>query len=152
VNQRWRAVGQPWLPDAACHAAAQEGDRSSMLSFTQTDALRLSEFAFTAGDHIPVPTTDDVLASALPTLDLCDQRQRLNVLGEKRLLLSTFPDRAGGRVSGEISLRANDGSLPRCCIVDDRNYPFGAQRLWIPHEGVCPPRWLACGAAGEARS
>ncbi len=42
-------------------------------------------------------------------LNLCDQPQGLEVPGEKRLLLSTIPDRAGERMSGGVNLRADEG-------------------------------------------
>jgi len=115
-------AGQPWLPigvaNAACHAAAQEGDPASILSlYRKLTALRRSEPALVAGDHIPVAATDEVLAyerrdgarGLLIVLNLCDRPQRLTIPGEKTLRLSTVPDRIGERMSGRISLRGNEG-------------------------------------------
>jgi hypothetical protein len=52
LDQRWRAVGQP-----GCRTRPAMLQRRGVIDrqcspFTQTDALRVSEFAFAAGDHI----------------------------------------------------------------------------------------------------
>ena len=116
---------EPWLPVAGDYrtynAASEREDPASMLELhRRLLALRRSEPALANGSHQPVETKGDLLAYVRES----DGRRFLIVLNlghnpaafegpqaRGRLVLSTYLDRDGERVSGGVRLRADEGVI-----------------------------------------
>jgi alpha-glucosidase len=115
-------TGEPWLPvgddNKALSVVAQVGNARSMLSlYRSLIALRRSEPALAVGEYVPVAATGEVLAferrhhdrRLVVALNFRQSLQRLDhISGRKKLLLSTFLNRAGESLD-EIRLQPNEG-------------------------------------------
>ena len=112
---------KPWLPLARDHArenvALLDADPQSILSFTRAlIALRRKLPALSAGDYVPVKAEGDLLAyvrrsadsAVIVVLNLGAKPASLPV-GDGMILLSTFMDRQGEKISGTLHLRGNEG-------------------------------------------
>jgi alpha-glucosidase len=119
--------GTPWLPAAADYAvvnvAVERRDPTSMLMLCRRlMALRRETPALSVGTYEPVLASGDVLAYVrahagqrlLVVLNLGSQPQQLDLSPAQLqgcIALSTHLDRAGERVGGAISLRADEGAI-----------------------------------------
>ena len=120
-------LGTPWLPVAADYAvsnvAAERRDPTSLLMlYRRLMALRRETPALSVGTYEPVLASGDVLAYVrayagqrlLVVLNLGSQPQQLELCQAQLqgcVALSTHLDRAGERVGGAISLRADEGAI-----------------------------------------
>ena len=121
--------GEPWLPIAEDYAQvnveAERDDPDSMLTlYNQLIRVRRGESALEVGQFEPMDAEGDLLiyvrrdrASAfLIALNLGLQQQVINFsnkASEGRIVLSTYLDRAGEHVQGNLNLRAEEGLLVR---------------------------------------
>jgi alpha-glucosidase len=119
---------EPWLPIAEDYhhhsVAAERDDQASTLSlYRALIGLRRAEPALSVGSYTAVPADGDVLAyirehqgsRLLIALNLGGDEQRLP-LGESlrgEVLLTTRLDRAGKRVSGNLTLPPDEGVIVR---------------------------------------
>jgi alpha-glucosidase len=119
---------EPWLPIAEDYhhhsVAAERDDAASILSlYRALIGLRRAEPALSVGSYTAVPADGDVLAyirehqgsRLLIALNLGGDEQRLP-LGESlrgEVLLTTRLDRAGKRVSGNLTLPPDEGVIVR---------------------------------------
>jgi alpha-glucosidase len=120
-------IGTPWLPVAADYAAvnvaAERCDPTSVLMlYRRLMALRREMPALSVGTYEPIIASGDVLAYVrayagqrlLVMLNLGSQPQQLELSSaplQGWIALSTHLDRAGERVGGAISLRADEGAI-----------------------------------------
>lgn len=116
---------EPWLPVAPdyteVNVAVQRGEAASMLTlYRRLLALRRHHPALALGDYEPMAAEGDLLLYVreyederiLVALNLGDEP--LSASGDHfsgEVLLSTFCDREGERIAGEIGLRANEGMV-----------------------------------------
>jgi alpha-glucosidase len=119
-------TGVPWLPVdddySVVNVESQSADPTSILTlYHQLLALRRTHAALAYGDYEPIAMSGDLLAY---TRKLGQQRflVALNLGGDPHAVsfatpirgevaLSTYLDRKGEAVAGEINLRANVGVL-----------------------------------------
>lgn len=117
-------TGAPWLPLApdAQRVNVEAGaiDRRSMLSlYRALLSLRRESAALSVGRYIPVAASGDVLAYArehgdvrfLVALNLGPEPATVPAPWPCRLVLSTWGDREGERVTGALKLRGDEGVL-----------------------------------------
>jgi len=121
--------GEPWLPIAEDYAQvnveAERDDPDSMLTlYTQLIKVRRGESALEVGQFEPMDADGDLLtyvrrdreSAFLIALNLGLQQQVINFsnkASEGRIVLSTYLDRAGEHVQGNLNLRAEEGLLVR---------------------------------------
>ena len=121
--------GEPWLPIAEDYAQvnveAERDHPDSMLTlYTQLIKVRRGESALEVGQFEPMDADGDLLtyvrrdreSAFLIALNLGLQQQVINFsnkASEGRIVLSTYLDRAGERVGGDLHLRAEEGLLVR---------------------------------------
>ena len=121
--------GEPWLPIAEDFAQinveAERDDPASMLTlYNQLIKVRRGESALEVGQFEPMEAGGDLLtymrrdqqSAFLIALNLGPQAQVVNFsnkASEGRITLSTYLDRSGDRVRGELELRAEEGLLVR---------------------------------------
>jgi alpha-glucosidase len=121
--------GEPWLPIAEDFAQinveAERDDPASILTlYNQLIKVRRGESALEVGQFEPMEAGGDLLtymrrdqqSAFLIALNLGPQAQVVNFsnkASEGRITLSTYLDRSGDRVRGELELRAEEGLLVR---------------------------------------
>jgi alpha-glucosidase len=121
--------GEPWLPIAEnyekVNVEAERDDPDSMLTlYNQLIKVRRGESALEVGQFEPMDADGDLLiyvrrdreSAFLIALNLGLQQQVINFsnkASEGRIVLSTYLDRAGERVQGNLNLRAEEGLLVR---------------------------------------
>ena len=122
-------AGEPWLPIAEdytqVNVEAERDDPASMLTlYNQLIKVRRGESALEVGQFEPMEAGEDLLtyvrrdqeSAFLIALNLGPQAQLVNFsnkASEGRIALSTYLDRSGDRVRGELELRAEEGLLVR---------------------------------------
>jgi alpha-glucosidase len=121
--------GEPWLPIAEdytkVNVEVERDDPASMLTlYNHLIKVRRGEAALEVGQFEPMEADGDLLAyvrrdresAFLIALNLGLQPQVINFsnkVSEGRTALSTYLDRAGERVRGDLHLRAEEGLLVR---------------------------------------
>ncbi|MET0500613.1 MAG: alpha-amylase family glycosyl hydrolase [Candidatus Binatia bacterium] len=121
--------GEPWLPIAEdyekVNVEAERDDPDSMLTlYNQLIKVRRGESALEVGQFEPMDADGDLLiyvrrdreSAFLIALNLGPQQQVINFSNKAsagRIVLSTYLDRAGERVGGNLTLRAEEGLLVR---------------------------------------
>ena len=121
--------GEPWLPIAEDFAQinveAERDDPASILTlYNHLIKVRRGESALEVGKFEPMEADGDLLtyvrrdreSAFLIALNLGPQPQLVNFsnkASEGRITLSTYLDRSGDRVRGELDLRAEEGLLVR---------------------------------------
>ena len=121
--------GEPWLPIAEDFAQinveAERDDPASILTlYNHLIKVRRGESALEVGKFEPMEADGDLLtyvrrdreSAFLIALNLGPQPQLVNFsnkASEGRITLSTYLDRSGDRVRGELELRAEEGLLVR---------------------------------------
>jgi alpha-glucosidase len=121
--------GEPWLPIAEdyekVNVEAERDDPDSMLTlYNQLIKVRRGESALEVGQFEPMDADGDLLiyvrrdreSAFLIALNLGLQQQVINFSNKAsagRIVLSTYLDRAGERVGGNLTLRAEEGLLVR---------------------------------------
>jgi alpha-glucosidase len=128
ANAGFTTAPEPWLPVSPDYAdinvEAQREDAHSMLTLhRRLIHLRQSEAALKAGAYSPVPADGDILAFSrkhdgegfLVVLNFSSEPQLVEVdpSDTGRIALSTYLDREGDIVSGNIGLRADEGVIIR---------------------------------------
>ncbi len=119
--------GTPWLPVAEDfmheNVVNLEADKTSVLNlYKALIRLRRERAALVSGSYEPLAANDDLLiyrrrveeSSVTVVLNLGDEPVSLasDVIGlEGEIVLSTFMDRAGERISGSLDLRGNEGVI-----------------------------------------
>ena len=110
---------------AQVNVEAERDDPDSMLTlYTQLIKVRRGESALEVGQFEPMDADGDLLtyvrrdreSAFLIALNLGLQQQVINFsnkASEGRIVLSTYLDRAGERVGGDLHLRAEEGLLVR---------------------------------------
>ena len=122
-------AGEPWLPIAEdytqVNVEAERDDPASILTlYNQLIKVRRGESALEVGQFEPMEAGEDLLtyvrrdqeSAFLIALNLGSQAQLVNFsnkASEGRIALSTYLDRSGDRVRGELELRAEEGLLVR---------------------------------------
>ena len=122
-------AGEPWLPIpedyTQVNVEAERDDPASMLTlYNQLIKVRRGESALEVGQFEPMKAGEDLLtyvrrdqeSAFLIALNLGPQAQLVNFsnkASEGRIVLSTYLDRSGDRVRGELELRAEEGLLVR---------------------------------------
>ena len=126
--------GEPWLPIAEdyvqVNVAAERDDSASMLTlYNQLIKLRRGESALEVGRFEPMEADGDLLtyvrrdqeSAFLIALNLGPQPQVINFSNQASggsIALSTYLDRSGERVIGNLNLRAEEGLLVRLIDSD----------------------------------
>jgi alpha-glucosidase len=118
--------GTPWLPIdddyPVVNVSSQSADQTSMLTlYHRLIELRSKHASLAYGDYEPVAMTGDLIAYTrkhglqrfLIVLNLGDDPHAVSfaadVGGRGEVVLSTYLDREGERMAGEVNLRANEG-------------------------------------------
>ncbi len=120
---------EPWLPLADAHLSEnvenQRADPTSLFNLhRRLIALRRTEPALTMGSYIPIVARGDLLLFVrqtpaqriLITLNLGEEPTEVSFPGsrlEGTVLVSSFGDRDGETVSGDVDLRPNEGFVIR---------------------------------------
>lgn len=128
---RWDATptsgfttGDPWLPigpDAAVrNVATLRADEGSLLHlYRRLLALRKAHRPLVEGDYVPMRSRHDVVLferrtrdeRLLIALNMVHQPRILPWAGAGTVLVSTYPDEAGGPVTGDRRLRPDEGLI-----------------------------------------
>ena len=122
-------TGEPWLPIAEdyekVNVEAERDDPGSMLTlYNQLIKVRRGESALEVGQFEPMDADGDLLtyvrrdreSAFLIALNLGLQQQVINFsdkASDGKIVLSTYLDRAGEYVQGNLNLRAEEGLLVR---------------------------------------
>jgi alpha-glucosidase len=122
-------TGEPWLPIAEDYSRVnvevERDDPASMLSlYNELIKVRRGESALEVGQFEPMEVDGDLLvyvrrdteSAFLIALNLGPQPQLVNFsnkASEGRIALSTYLDRSGEHVRGDLHLRAEEGLLVR---------------------------------------
>jgi len=137
--------GEPWLPIAEdytqVNVEAERDDPGSMLNlYSRLIKVRRGESALEVGQFEPMEADGDLLtyvrrdreSAFLIALNLGLQPQVINFsnkASEGRIALSTYLDRKGERVRGDLHLRPEEGLL--VCLTDES--PFRKHRKRSPN-------------------
>ena len=131
VPMRWNGgdnggftSGEPWLPLGpgleTRNVESFKADERSLLSlYRRLLALRRGEPALLEGSQVPLRSRNDVFAfkrarageEILIALNTVNEPRKFGWSGEGKLLLSSYLDREGGRVSGPLLLRPDEGVI-----------------------------------------